>query len=295
MQLNATKSCAVALALACLVLALSQASWQAAAAERVRFESARFQLGPLQARLARERGEDPRRRPVDILDGYLFKPAGDGPFPALVLMHPCAGLPASFKSGETGGSWAERLLSWAYVVLVVDSFTTRGLAEACGGQGAPQRIADAHGALLFLARQPFVDPNRIAAIGFSQGGHFAMSAVEQREVELFEEQDDRKFKAVVAFYPLCLAGGGMTAPTLILIGDLDEWTPAAACRNMLARRSGKGSPVTLIAYPGAHHSFDVPVLQPGRQLFGYRVEYNAAAAEKAVHDVWRFLAEHLRN
>ena len=235
----------------------------------------------------------PRRLPADIVDGYLFKPAGDGPFPAVVYMHGCAGLPAGFKSGETRGSWAERLVAWGYVVLAVDSFTTRGIDQACV-QGAPQRLLDAHGALLFLARQPFVDPHRIAAIGFSQGGHFALSAVEQRDVELFEEQSDRKFKAVVAFYPRCIADGDMTAPTLILIGEADEWTPAAACRNMLARSSGKGSPITLIIYPGAHHSFDVPALQPGRLLFGYQVEYNAEAAEKAAHEVRRFLAEHMR-
>jgi dienelactone hydrolase len=63
---------------------------------------------------------------------------------------------------------------------------------------------------------------------------------------------------------------------------------------MLARSSAKGSPITLIVYPGAYHSFDVPALQPGRLLFGYRVEYNAEAAEKAAHEVRRFLAEHMR-
>ena len=213
-----------------------------------------------------------------------------GPFPALVHMHSCAGLSAGFKSGDATGSWAERLASWGYAVLVVDSFTTRGIGEACL-HGAPQRLADAEGALIFLARQSFIDAGRIGAIGFSQGGHFALSAVEPRDADLFEGQGRHKFKAVVAFYPICAGEGDVTAPTLILIGEADEWTLASSCRDMLARRTGNGSPVTLIVYPGAHHSFDVPA--PERQLFGYRLAYNAAAAENATQEVRRFLAEHL--
>jgi hypothetical protein len=46
-------------AVACMILSLAQASAPAIAAEHLRFESARFQLGALQARLARERGETP--------------------------------------------------------------------------------------------------------------------------------------------------------------------------------------------------------------------------------------------
>jgi predicted esterase len=36
---------------------------------------------------------------------------------------------------------------------------------------------DAYGGLLYLAGQPFVDPERIAAVGYSQGAMVALSAV----------------------------------------------------------------------------------------------------------------------
>ena len=57
------------------VLAFSAAHLAPArAAERVQFESARYQPGPLQLRLARERGETVARPPADMIDGYLTKP-----------------------------------------------------------------------------------------------------------------------------------------------------------------------------------------------------------------------------
>jgi dienelactone hydrolase len=85
----------------------------------------------------------------------------------------------------------------------------------------------------------------------------------------------------------------MTVPTLILIGGLDDWTRGSACTTMMASRTGAGSPVRLIVYPDAHHGFDVVPLQPGREYFGHRVEYNAAAAERATEEVQRFLAQQL--
>jgi hypothetical protein len=35
------------------------------------------------------------------------------------------------------------------------------------------------------------------------------------------------------------------------------------------------------------------VLQPGREMFGHRVEYNEIAAQRAKEEVRRFLADHL--
>ena len=117
----------------------------ALAAERVQFESARYQAGPLQLRLARERGETVARPPADVIDGYLTKPDGAGPFPAIVHLHGCSGLPAAFKAGTDKGLWSERLAGWGYVVLAVDSFTTRGIAQACPGD--QPRITDTYGEL----------------------------------------------------------------------------------------------------------------------------------------------------
>ena len=259
------------------------------AAERVQFESARYQVGPLQRRLALERREPIIPAAPSVISGFLTRPDGPGPFPAIVHLHGCSGLPDEVKrSANHLGS--ERAAAWGYVVLVVDSFTTRGIDNTCSGEFAP-RVANAYGALAYLARQPFVDANRIAVIGFSAGGIATLSIAEARDFELFDGEGEHKFKAAVAFYPFCRSDNTLAIPTLILIGELDDWTPAAACRAATARRIGD-SPVKLIVYPGAHHAFDTP--RPGRRYFGHWLEYNAAAADAATEETRRFLAEQLR-
>jgi dienelactone hydrolase len=257
-------------------------------AERVQLESARYQVGPLQRRLALERREPLIQPPAGIVDAFLTKPDGPGPFPAIVHLHGCSGLPDDVKRGANS-LWSEHLVAWGYAVLVVDSFTTRGIGNTCLGQSAP-RVADAYGALAWLARQPFVDASRIAVIGFSAGGSAVLSLAQAHDFELFEGEGERAFKAAVAFYPYCVPGNMMKMPMLVLIGELDDWTPAALCRGIEARRS-EGNPVKLVLYPGAYHSFDSP--RPGRRYFGHWLEYNAAAAEQAKEEVRAFLARHM--
>ena len=86
---------------------------------------------------------------------------------------------------------------------------------------------------------------------------------------MIERTSKEKFRAAIAFYPPCLGfKDNMTVPTLILIGELDDWTPADECRNMaegrddwgISRQKGLGFPIELIVYPGAYHGFDMPSL-----------------------------------
>jgi dienelactone hydrolase len=46
------------------------------------------------------------------------------------------------------------------------------------------------------------------------------------------------------------------APLLILIGERDDWTPAASCEALAERARAQGLPVEIKVYPGARHSFD---------------------------------------
>jgi dienelactone hydrolase len=282
----------IATALTCLVLSAWLTNY-AFAMERVSFESAHTIVGPLQLRLARERGQPVERAAVDTIEGYLVKPAGDGPFPAVVLLHGCSGLSADFKAGARNSGWLDRLAAWGYAALFVDSFSTRGIAETCTTKLTQFRVADAYGALAFLSRQRFVDNNRIALMGFSAGAIVTLSAAGHRDFELYEEEADRKFRAAIAFYPYCAQDGRFTVPTLILIGELDDWTPASFCRAMMAKRKDADALVTLIVYPDAHHVFDSPSLKPGVRVFGHWEEYNPIAARNAVREVRRFLAEKL--
>jgi dienelactone hydrolase len=228
----------------------------------------------------------------DHIQGHLAKPEGAGPFPAVIGLHGCAGMPDTTKR-----KLVDELVGWGYVVLLVDSFATRGIEHVCTG-GFPHivdmRRSDAYGALAFLARQTFVDPHRVAAIGFSQGAWVSLLVAEANSFELFVLPSNLKFRTVVAFNPPCRAAGGRPViSTLILIGALDQWTPAAHCSEKVDAWSTGGQPIELIIYPNAHHGFYYQELQPGRIMFGHWLEYNEEAAIDATRRMREFLNRHL--
>jgi hypothetical protein len=171
MSRSATWSFALSLILMLRVDVLSGNAF-AASPMLVEFEGAAQPLGGLQERLARERGDVPKDIPGDRLQAFLTKPDGNGPFAAVIALHGCSGLhEAALQSAS------DRLVSWGYVALLVDNFTTRSIEHACTPEkyaaeesNIVKRTFDAYGALLFLARQPFVDPRRVAVVGVSQGG-----------------------------------------------------------------------------------------------------------------------------
>jgi dienelactone hydrolase len=229
------------------------------------------------------------------LQGLLRRPAGAGPFPAVVLLHSCNG---NWKKLDE--RWGRQIALWDYVTLTVDSFGPRGIDETCGN-GTPAEMAfDAYRALDFLVRQHAVDPDRVAVLGFSQGGWLALSSVEEGIVE---QSSPNKFRAAAAFYPNCRTiQGNLTVPALIMIGELDDWTSAEGCRQLAeghddygVSRRREGAPIKLIVYPGAWHAFDSPALTTPKELFGHRLEYNQAAADKSAAALREFLDAMLRD
>src|SRR5690242_8795390 len=59
------------------------------------------------------------------LPALLIKPEGDGPFPAIVMLHDCSGLGP--RGSGAPRRWANELVPQSYVVIIPDSFTPRGL------------------------------------------------------------------------------------------------------------------------------------------------------------------------
>jgi dienelactone hydrolase len=229
--------------------------------------------------------------------GYLARPdpglsalAGSqfdrvGPYPAVVVLHGCGGI----SSHSTG--IADRLGSWGYVALAVDSLSPRGISSACRG-GVLGQAFDAYAALRYLATLEDVDPARIAVLGQSIGGGSALYALDR---DLGAQYFTERFRAAILYYPGCrIPDANLTAPTLILIGDKDDWTPADRCRDMVARAQSNGASITLQVYPGVHHAFDVAQLRPGiRNPSGQWLEYNEPAARDADAKVRAFLAANL--
>ena len=214
--------------------------------------------------------------------------SGDEPRAAVVMMHGCSGLLA--KSGHFFGlyrAWAKMLLEQGYVVLVVDSATSRGVGVTCGPGEARRtmwrdRPKDAYAALQFLQAQPFVRADRVALMGWSQGGGVVLLSINDRSIARPADLKN-DFAAAVAFYPgVCdtkyqskpftaVEPDGWTAqmPLLVLMGEDDVCTRLAPCAEFLNAAKARGNMIELKTYPGAVHGFDAPNT-PRHELPQYR-------------------------
>ena len=219
------------------------------------------------------------------LRGWLTKPKGAGPFPAVVLLHSCLGLPSNRRAIESS------LAGAGFVALFVDEFSTRGLKETCNVD-FPELAADAFGALAFLGRQPDVDAKRVAVVGFSQGADGALAAAASPDGAAHGVSRDLSFRAAAAFYPPCAnqAGQRFKIPTLIQIGGADDVTPAADCRRLA---EAQASDPRLTVYPGVGHCFDDPAFAGGKRVLGMTLRYDPEAARRAMAQLIAFLHDSL--
>ena len=210
--------------------------------------------------------------PVDIPDGEfalhasVYRPDGPGPFPAVVALHDCRGLARHRPITETRHyvEWARLLVAHGFVVVFPDSFGSRGVGSQCREphrkvRASRERVADANATRRWLQAQSYVKPDRISLLGWSNGGVAALWTVRPTAAAHDSGAD---FRAAVTFYPGCRrlrdTAWSARVPTLILIGSADDWTPAAACQQMVAGTRGRSARVQIIVYPGAPHEFDRP-------------------------------------
>lgn len=211
---------------------------------------------------------------VEQIPAELMRPEGPGIFPAVVLMHDCSGLGP--RSGGAAGRWAKVLVAQGYVVILPDSFGSRGFADGIctvssqrRSEVSPARRArDAYAALAYLRTLPFVDAAHIGLMGGSHGGTTTLVAMlepSQNADDAVIQERRKGFSAAVALYPTCadLHRSWLhpdvyhpVAPLLILIGEQDDWTPAEPCRRLAEDAARAGYPVAIKIYPGAHHAFD---------------------------------------
>jgi dienelactone hydrolase len=226
------------------------------------------------------------------------------------MLHGCGG--AFGRRGEVNARhamWGEYLASLGYEALLVDSFGARGLAQICTTAMRARtleerdRVGDAYAALAWLQAQPDVAPERIALLGWSHGGGVTLNAVGRA-------RPLQAFAAAIAFYPGCTGRSAHAdrfhpyAPLLVLMGEADDWTPAAPCRALARAVAARGEPMALVTYPDTYHDFDNPALRALRVRHevpngvhpgaGVTIAPNAAAREDAKRRVAAFLAQALQ-
>lgn len=264
------KALAVALSLAFAVPAFAQETEEVAAAPakvRVVIDTVEFEsLDEAKTKLV----------------GYLYRPA-DAPAkaPAIVLMHGRGGLYSTLAKGVYDAStinarhkyWARYWAERGYYAILVDGFGPRGYPtgfERGTYNDRPDSInevtirpLDAYGALKYLRGLPGVDGDRVALMGWSNGGSTTLAAMAD------DKPGDMKklgFRAAISFYPGCglkqrfdKTGYKAYAPVLVFMGTADEEVSPKLCRTLVRKSRDIGSPVELVEYVGATHSFDTPL------------------------------------
>jgi dienelactone hydrolase len=222
----------------------------------------------------------------------LYLPPGNGPFPAVLVMHSCSGITDNTRT------WAGRLVGWGYAAVIVDSFGPRNQRSVCDNVDSiptDVRGLDAHNAATYLRTLPNIQADRIGIVGFSHGGGATLWAGIDERIPV--GRGGRPFQAAVAYYPWCAAGASVlpyATDVLILIGKDDTWTPADRCLKSVAARANQARPMAIKVYPGAVHSFDLGSL-PTVTSSGHMVGGNPEAAADSFAMTKAFLDARLKS
>ncbi|MBI4771633.1 MAG: dienelactone hydrolase family protein [Chloroflexi bacterium] len=216
---------------------------------------------------------------LEPLPGYLCRPAGAGPWPALIVIQEWWGLDNQTKSV------ADRFAGIGYLAFAPDVYhggiarpgdrqTAMSLAQKYGpgAVGELQRLYDA------LKAHPD-GSGRVGSVGFCFGGRLSLALGINRPLD-----------AICTFY-----GGGMQqlfdqldrikCPVLGLFGDRDQSIPVGTVEEFERLLTRHGIEHEVIVYPDSGHAFfrdsDPAVYRP-------------AAAKDAWERVTRFFAVSLK-
>jgi carboxymethylenebutenolidase len=206
---------------------------------------------------------------------WTYEPKAPGKYPAVVLLHGIEGLEGLEKYKGNYDFVGKGVAAKGYVVFLVHYFDrTRRAGDnlkqleadiktmlvAGNGDAArneeirqlfQQWMGTAGDAVRHARKQPGVDGDRVALIGFSLGGYVATSTA--------VSEPNLKLAALVEFF------GGLPRelhakvdrmpPTLIFHGDKDSVVPVKEARDLELTLKGKKNAVVIHIYEGVEHMF----------------------------------------
>lgn len=198
----------------------------------------------------------------------------NGKAPTVLIAHGCDGArPLVYRE------WARQISGWGYNAIVVDSYSKRGISNTCNNTSAEvlrQGAEDLIKTATWVQEQDW-HTGKIGMIGFSRGGSVALTVANQDLLlkgNVLKAGESSKVAAIVAYYPGCFQGSHTAkpnAPTLLLLGAKDEWTPMSRCN--LEAKTDPNYHINI--YPNAGHAFDMNY--PTRTLYGHYLFYDPEA------------------
>jgi carboxymethylenebutenolidase len=218
------------------------------------------------------------------VSGMLYTPQGNGPFPALVVIHEWWGLNDWVKEQ------ASKLADQGYVTLAVDLY--RGKVATTPDEaheimrGVPQDRAtqDLLAASAYLRSLKNVDPARVGSIGWCMGGGYSLQLA----------LHDPRIKACAMCYGAVVTDADMLKPlhatVLGIFGEEDRGIPPEQVDKFEAALKNAGKNVEAIKEFKAGHGFMRPDNPGGTRNPIYREE----AAKQAWQDIDKFFASTLQ-
>lgn len=212
------------------------------------------------------------------VSGYLAQPEGEGPFPALVLIHEWWGLNDNIRD------LAEQYAAEGYVALAVDlyegeSATAPDEAGALAGavrENTDEAFANLDAALAYLQTQSNVDGDRLGSVGWCFGGQWSYNMA----------KNNLGTKVSVMYYGRFNAEDDlsmMRAQILGHFGEDDRGILVDDVEQFKAKLSTLEGEHAVYIYPNAGHAF----------ANEDRDAYVEEAAQKAWERTQEFLAENL--
>ena len=215
----------------------------------------------------------------ETVKALLYLPRGNGPFPALVVIHEWWGLNDWVK--EQASNLADR----GYATLAIDLY--RGQVATTPDQaheimrGVPEDRAnrDLLAATAYLRSLKAINPKRVGAIGWCMGGGYALDLA---------VLDPHLKVAVINYGHLASERSTLRkihATILGIFGGQDRGIPLSDVRKFEKQMEALDKSVQIQIYPDAGHAFENP-----NNKDGYRAD-DAAKAQKITLE---FLARNLK-
>ena len=206
-----------------------------------------------------------------LLRGAVARPEGEGPFPAVMVMHSALGI------RHMTHDIASRLAALGYIAVATDMY------GADADLSAPEKAGEHYMALLAdgarlrercalwfdtVAALPDVDASRIAAIGYCFGGQCVLELA----------RSGRDAKAVVSFHGgltthAPLAEGAFKGEIVAWCGQHDPFAPPEHTEKLRAELIAAKAHWQLTVFGDAAHGFTDPKAEGGMP----GIEYNAMA------------------
>ena len=214
---------------------------------------------------------------AELEGGYLVRPDAPGRRALVILSH------GRWDLAEDLRELADRLARRGYAVLLRRPMTT---------SMRPDDLRDLRHSLVRLSSAPWVDPRRIALVGFCGGGYQSLLLASEADVDLaavasfygpLDFPDRFQPEQGTPFSDLFDSIGRIRAPVQGHYGDQDAIIPASDVLRLTRTMDERDREAEIFMYDGAEHGFC-------DRTHGH---YDESACRVAIDRLFEFLDRHI--